>query len=187
MVVTVSLVVVGVRPLAVESGNLGAVDGVREPHPDHVTTSGTISEAITTVEDMHVGDAVDVTWLGGEGELGGASDLLNGVQSLHLLHREHREVGLAGVGSRTQEGCAAEVELHRTVLRVAKDDRATLVTRKLKRPVTGSQDANQIRTGGSQDVVDRAGRRDDTVATGLSSSTSEPSHGIGTLLSVVGL
>lgn len=68
-----------------------------------------IDETVPAVQDREVVDEVHVAGLGGELELGGAGDGLNGVEGLNLLGVEGGQVGLAGMGGGAQEGDAAEV------------------------------------------------------------------------------
>lgn len=182
---TIKLVIVGVRPLAAEGGNLGAVDGVREPHTQEVagvSGTGAVGETITTVKDTHVRNEVYVTGLGRKAELRSASDLLNGVEGLHLLGRQGGEVRFAWVRSRAKEGSTAKIELDHAVL--LEDNWTALVSRESERPVSGSQDSDEVRAGSRQDVIDSSSRGDHTATTSLGSSAGKPGDDISSLFCV---
>lgn len=84
--------------------------GTPQTHANQMSLGGpVVDKAITTVKNGQVVDEVNVTGLGGELELSGASDGFDGIQGFNLLCVKSRQASLAGVSSRSQERSTAKI------------------------------------------------------------------------------
>lgn len=207
---TIALLLKGIRPITAQSlGNGVTQSRAPETHADEVSllVSGlAIYEAVTAMQDREVVDEVKVTGNGGELELGSTRDGLNGVEGLELLGIDGWQVGLARMSGGAQERDAAEV--HDKLAILVEEDRAAVVAGAVgayrqhgsrwhlrwdwkdlqcEWPVLTGQDPKQVRSSGSQNVVDGGSRCNDTLPSHGSRASSKPGDDVSRLLVVESL
>lgn len=86
----VGLLFEGIRPLPAQTRrDRPAEGGTPQTHADQMSLGRPIvDKPVAAVQHRQIVDEVDVTGLGGELELGGASDGFNGIQGFNLLSVE---------------------------------------------------------------------------------------------------
>lgn len=146
----------GLGPLALHRlRNAASRHGVVETHANQVTLMARIiDKPIAAVEDRRVVDHVDVARQRRKLHFRGSRDGLDDVERLPLHLRDDGQAGIARVGGGAQESGPAKVDKEFALLE--EDDWAARKSGKRKRPVAGSQDADQIRPSGREHIVNGA-------------------------------
>lgn len=103
----------GLVPLALQiEGNAPSHLVIAESHAHKVPALAglrAVDKSRAAVEDRQVVDEVNVTWLGGELELGRLGNVLDRIQGLNLASSECRQVGRSSVAGASHESSPSKV------------------------------------------------------------------------------